>query len=390
MVIIDNMPKTISIKAEVGEMSSESSKLKIILMWDNIERWWNGGNAMPAGISTPLKNAQCPVTSCLFTEDVSLINQSDVVVFYIQTMNNFPINRQTHQRFVFAQLETPISHPLPEIFDDERVRYGYFNWTMTYRWDSDIVHRGEYGYIRIKTSNNHYNGTGIKARSLDDWSHQNNAFLNSIPNLIKLPIPSQFKNAIKKKTKLVAWFVSHCSTPIRREEYVRQLSKFITIDIFGGCNNRNCPGIFTPFRCNEMLRTDYKFYLALENSWCKDYVTEKLYRPLMYDAVPIVMGGANYSKFAPQYSYINVRDFGSPKDLAEYILLLDKNDYLYSRYFEWKKYYEVISYDNYGLCELCRMAHDDTLQPKTYNDIKQWWVNNGGCHNDSKNLFFLK
>lgn len=116
----ENSSKEKSSRYEVGQRS----KLKIILIWDNKERWWNGGTAMTADISTPIANAQCTVTWCLFTQDASLIGESDLVVFYVQTMKNFPIDRQPHQRFVFAQLESPISHPLPKILDDPRVCYG--------------------------------------------------------------------------------------------------------------------------------------------------------------------------------------------------------------------------------------------------------------------------
>jgi len=38
-------------------------------------------------------------------------------------------------------------------------------------------------------------------------------------------------------------------------------------------------------------------------------VTEKFWKVLDYSTIPVVLGGANYSKFAPAKSYINVRDF---------------------------------------------------------------------------------
>lgn len=38
------------------------------------------------------------------------------------------------------------------------------------------------------------------------------------------------------------------------------------------------------------LLSHYKFAIAMENAVCKDYMTEKLWRPLMVGTVPIVFG----------------------------------------------------------------------------------------------------
>ena len=40
----------------------------------------------------------------------------------------------------------------------------------------------------------------------------------------------------------------------------------------------------------------------------------------------------------PPSGYINVLDFKSPKDLADYLLYLDKNTTAYNAYFKWKKH----------------------------------------------------
>ena len=85
-----------------------------------------------------------------------------------------------------------------------------------------------------------------------------------------------------------------------------------------------------------MLEKKYKFYLAFENSICIDYVTEKLWKVLPYDVIPVVLGGANYTKYLPKKSYIDVNDFQSPEELGKYLLKLDKNDDLYNEYFKWK------------------------------------------------------
>ena len=291
----------------------------------------------------PLIDAHCPVTNCFFTDDEKHYNQSDVVLFDIQTMSGAPAHRFPNQRFVFYNNEAPtILNPLPFILS--KIRFGFFNWTMTYRSDSDIVHR--YGRISRK--------------------------------------PSITRAALKKnsKTKLIAWFVSHCSSFSQRDEYVRQLSRFIPVDIYGSCGNLTCSRDNKSL-CLEMLRSDYKFYLAFENSLCPDYVTEKLFQTLMYDTVPVVLGGVDYDRFAPPHSFIDVRQFESAKQLADYLLLLDRSDHLYARYFDWKRHYEITCPTMDGWCDLCRMAHQsETLPSKIYDDVHRWWVEQGHCDNN--------
>jgi alpha-1,3-fucosyltransferase len=256
---------------------------------------------------------------------------------------------------------------------------------MTYRQDSDIYLRDYYGSLVKRSSQNEnssraryiYNSVENINYSADKTKNTNN--LRETDKLIKNRDLTSF---IKGKKKMITWFVGHCTTPIRREEYVQQLSKYIPVDIFGKCT-KECPS-----NCDEMVRTDYKFYLAFENSWCPDYITEKFSRPLLYGAVPIVLGGADYRKFAPLNSYINARDFNSPKELADYLILLDKSDSLYINYFNWMKDYYISVPDMNGWCQLCQMAHDNKIPTKVYHDIKRWWMNDGGeCETDSTKYF---
>lgn len=95
---------------------------------------------------------------------------------------------------------------------------------------------------------------------------------------------------------------------IRREDYVTQLRKFIPVDIYSTCGDFKCLKNLT--KCYEMLRRDYKFYLALDNSWCSDYVTEKLYRPLYYYTVPIVREGL-YGRFTSDGWLVWLMEIGS-------------------------------------------------------------------------------
>jgi alpha-1,3-fucosyltransferase len=105
----------------------------------------------------------------------------------------------------------------------------------------------------------------------------------------------------------------------------------------------------------DMMESKYKFYISFENSVCEDYITEKFFKVLNYNLIPIVLGGANYSKFAPSKSYIDVRDFRLIGQLAEYLKYLDKNETAYAEYFEWKHYFRVIVDYKNVFCHLCQV-----------------------------------
>ena len=68
-----------------------------------------------------------------------------------------------------------------------------------------------------------------------------------------------------------------------------------------------------------MLSQRYWFYLAFENSLCRDYVTEKFWRILRLDVVAVALGAADYHMRVPERTFVDVRDFRSPKDLAAWL-----------------------------------------------------------------------
>jgi len=56
----------------------------------------------------------------------------------------------------------------------------------------------------------------------------------------KPPLPSKMmeitattSKAFENRTKMVAWFCSHIPTHGKREDYVRELSKHVQVDIYG-------------------------------------------------------------------------------------------------------------------------------------------------------------
>ena len=133
------------------------------------------------------------------------------------------------------------------------------------------------------------------------------------------------------------------------------------------------------------MQRDYKFYLALDNSLCLEYITEKFFVMSHYNVVPIVFDlHENFKRLAPTKSYINALDFASVKDLADYLKLLDTNDDLYSQYFEWKNYFSVHSWKDpaslyRGLCRLCSILHEPQDPASIYRNLTKWWLSDATC-----------
>lgn len=84
------------------------------------------------------------------------------------------------------------------------------------------------------------------------------------------------------------------------------------------------------FSAHEVA-AQYKFYLAIENNNCDDYVTEKLERAYEVGAIPIADGPRDYSRYDATGSAVVTLDAfdNSPKKLGQYIQQLDQDDELY-------------------------------------------------------------
>lgn len=152
------------------------------------------------------------------------------------------------------------------------------------------------------------------------------------------PLDNEPIDFTKGKTKLIAWMASNClNTFWPRIEFVKELQRYLHVDTYGKCGNMTCLPPLSP-NCTKLLQP-YKFYLALENAACDEYISEKFWdNCLKQGVVPIVYGGRReaYERVAPPNSFIHISDFSSIKDLAEYLLLLDKNDEMYNSYFKWR------------------------------------------------------
>ncbi|CAG0880473.1 unnamed protein product [Darwinula stevensoni] len=210
--------------------------------------------------------------------------------------------------------------------------------------------------------------------------------------LLEAPYHSRLdlERTIANKKGKVAWIASHCNTMSRREEYVGQLARYIEVHVYGRCGPRSCGRVlrlmdpFADSRCHRRLGRTYKFFLAFENSLCRDYATEKFYLALKHDMVPVVMASAaDYDSIAPRNSFIKADDFPSPKDLAHYLHLLDANDDLYGEYLKWKRDFRVelgFPFDPL-VCDLCSKLHGvrSPSRSRAHRSLYEWYVNESAC-----------
>ncbi|CAG8658937.1 13504_t:CDS:2, partial [Gigaspora rosea] len=169
---------------------------------------------------------------------------------------------------------------------------------------------------------------------------------------------------------LVAYMASNCDSQNNRDDYVKKLMQHITVHSFGQClHNQEVPDDIRDkyglekgdaaywkkymYELKRDVLMRYKFVLAFENSNCEGYVTEKVYDPLLIDAIPIYMGATDIDDYVPPHSIIKVTDFKNVEDLANYINEVANNQTLYDSYFEWKKDKTYKSF-----CKICRQSEE--------------------------------
>ncbi|XP_067130741.1 alpha-(1,3)-fucosyltransferase C-like [Centruroides vittatus] len=324
-----------SIKNDKDVDKQLTHNTKFILLWTPFFGDWNW-NFLPIGKRAFMN---CRIRDCYVTINSTLLIQSDAVVFHARDISvySLPKERNKDQKWIFYSLESPHY----SYFGGFHVLNGVFNWTMSYRLDSDIVMT--YG----KVEPNPFSSVWNEQIGRDVW---------------------------RRKKRLVIWMVSHCETASKRENYVKKLKKYIDIDIFGTCGRAVCPANRTA-DCLKSFSAIYKFYLSFENSICKDYVTEKFFQILQYDMVPVVYGGADYKKIAPPNSYIDALQF-SPKELADYLYKVANNYTLYNSYMNWKASYKTIVSINH--CDLCYKLHKNKTKT-VIKDLKSWWIDEAKC-----------
>lgn len=135
-------------------------------------------------------------------------------------------------------------------------------------------------------------------------------------------------------TPVSAW-VSSAWDRCGRDDYLRQMMEHVPVHSYGRvAHNTDLAEDLGPLTKKTTI-SRYRFTVAFENSIAPGYVTEKLFQPLRAGSVPIYRGAPDVDRYLPAgRCMINADDFGSPHELAEF--LLQMIDAEYASYHEWR------------------------------------------------------
>lgn len=228
---------------------------------------------------------------------------------------------------------------------------GLFNWTMTHQRNSEIVAN--------------YN-SGCK------WKRKDKAVRKR----------TDYLKGRRKEAYIVT---SNCHTASRRMEFIRKMQRHIQVDVFGACGS---PCSSFAHNCDfKRLAKEYKFYLSFENSLCRDYLSEKLFRnALRLPIVPVVRGGASrndYERFLPDSrAIISADDFAGPEALARHLKVVGGNEALYRRHMAWRETFDKVCPPSEEMaCQLCKALHNKSLtqRPRLLKRVSDVWNRHRDC-----------
>lgn len=229
-------------------------------------------------------NKRCLYQNCFYTSNRSYFNDLrdfDILLFNVvhYYFHNPPV-RSYHQRYVFLSLEPASKISIPKVYQYPH----FFNMTATYKLDSSIPLRSF--IIRNKK------GEVIGPNTNTNWKN---------PKKMK-PTSDYVKSKLRNKKKAAVWMSSRCNKQGAPEKFILNLShelhKYnLNLDIIGKCGNLKCKsGLDGVETCEALVESDYYFFLAFEDYMNDDYVTKQVMIPLLHYAVPVVYGGANYTR----------------------------------------------------------------------------------------------
>ena len=215
-----------------------------------------------------------------------------------------------------------------------------------------------YPLLKLDYLKHHFQGSALLDRKSD------------IPWVLMGDMDKLKDASISKDAQPKATFVArNCNPMNNRNDYVKAIDAKIGVVAPSICLNNaewpDCNG--TPCSKVEALR-QYKIHLAFENGDSPGYISEKIYQAFEAGVLPVWLGTRDIAEAVPKGSYIDVEEFNTPDDVANYLKLVLENETLYNSYFEWKKKpfdpeyvrNNRVLWSDYIFCRICYYV--DTLQ----------------------------
>ncbi|XP_045448772.1 4-galactosyl-N-acetylglucosaminide 3-alpha-L-fucosyltransferase FUT6-like [Melitaea cinxia] len=296
--------------------------------------------------------SECSVHNCEFTRDDTTISSADAVVIHIQKgiLPNVT-GRNPKQRWIFLSDESPMhsfsmSKSPPKILDLANI----FNWSMTYRSDSDVP--VPYG------------------RTIP----LQKPILNEMTDEYLTKLIPYWNN--KQRDILATILISNCGVS-RRMAYLKELQEQMSVEVYGQCSKNHKTSCRGHFRSDCNLIANYLFYLVFENSLCEDYLTEKLfYNAYSKGAIPVIMGPSvdNCKHLLPPNSFLHVDNYKNAQELAEHMLRISKDENNILSYHRWRNDFEVVNEHgyfgskSYHFCRVCEALNYNDVKEKVYDE----------------------
>ncbi|XP_075982444.1 alpha-(1,3)-fucosyltransferase C-like [Anticarsia gemmatalis] len=339
-----------------------TSDLKYILFWSQPKRphrghfFTNRTPEFPSGQKAFI-DQNCPNINCYITYDRHFMKYDesfDAIVFEIDEVKRMNIDslnltRSPDQIYIFRSSESPEKYPICEHGFDR-----FFNWTWTYKLNSDIPHPFFNIYGDKKTVVGPRNGM--------KWIEKMNR--------------AGHNTKTKHKNKAVAWVLTKCKLKTKHQDFITELRNELkgynyTLDIFGPCGQLKCPDNNVA-KCHKKVEKNYFFQLILEEFMSDDYVTDNIVTAMSHFTIPIVLGAGDYRNFLPPGSYLNAQAFDMKK-LGALIDYLIKNVDMYEYFFDWRNHYYFKTNPRSLVCDLCKKLNGHNKTVKTYKHFRYWW-----------------
>ena len=328
---------------------------------------------------------QCAYSNCKYTCDKSkdIIKDADALIFHQRDLESefrykykFDYDKwlANTEQLPFKTVNDKLNNNPNQIWilwNDESTRIdknfnklsNLFNWTLSFKTNAEI-YEGSYGYFL-----NRFNQTHL-ITSNDYYNIKKQIYLNDF----------------KFRKNSILWFVSNCKSKYRL--YIAlEISKYYPLYIYGNCNvlddlinSKSLPNYkleypylnYVPLKGSNCKRgsnceldklKSFKYYLAFENINCKDYVSEKLWKSLNNNLIPILLqpNKDSYLRYKiPDESIIHLNDDfnNNVKLLVDHLHKIDSSFELYFKYLKWTNLYlqtidSSLYLEPHRMCQLC-------------------------------------